>query len=313
MEQNILANQPHYSITTEDGHVLDATTLPIGNTSVRVAWDTVEHEFYFSIVDVVAVLTEQVTSRGASTYWAVTKNRLKKEGSLELLTICKQLKLLSADGKYRFTDVAKKEQLLRIVQSIPSKKAEPIKQWLAQVGAERIDQVQDPELSIDQAIRDYRRLGYSETWINQRIKTIEVRKKLTDEWKERGIIDDSQFGLLTNLMYKTWSGFSKREYMDFKGLHKENLRDNMTDVELLLNALAEASATEISKKQKPNGLLENAQVAQRGATIAKNAREDLETQLGESVISPSKALDHFTPQDELPFDKDNHPSNSRKK
>lgn len=298
-KQPVLANA--YAIINADGQTLEASELQLENNRVRVVWDSVEREFYFSVVDVVAVLTEQDSPRNASTYWAVTKSRLKKEGSNETLTNCKQLKLLSIDGKLRLTDVAKKEQLLRIIQSIPSKKAEPIKQWLAKVGADRIDQAQDPELSIEQAINDYRRLGYSESWINQRIKTIEVRKKLTDEWKERGMNERDHYSFLTNLMYKTWSGFTKNEYMDFKGLHKENLRDNMTDLELLLNALAEASATELSKKQRPSGIIENAKVAKQGASIAKNARQDLESQLGESIISPTKAIDHFTPQDELPL------------
>lgn len=214
-KQPILKNV--YAVTTADGQTLEATELQLENNRVRVVWNSDEREFYFSVVDVVAVLTEQDSPRNASTYWAVTKHRLKKEGANETLTNCKQLKLLTSDGKLRLTDVAKKEQLLRIIQSIPSKKAEPIKQWLAQVGAERIDQAQDPELSIEQAINDYRRLGYSESWINQRIKTIEVRKKLTDEWKERGMNERDHYSLLTNLMYKTWSGFTKNEHMDFKG------------------------------------------------------------------------------------------------
>lgn len=200
-KQPVLANA--YAIINADGQTLEASELQLENNRVRVVWDSVEREFYFSVVDVVAVLTEQDSPRNASTYWAVTKSRLKKEGSNETLTNCKQLKLLSIDGKLRLTDVAKKEQLLRIIQSIPSKKAEPIKQWLAKVGADRIDQAQDPELSIEQAINDYRRLGYSESWINQRIKTIEVRKKLTDEWKERGMNERDHYSFLTNLMYKT--------------------------------------------------------------------------------------------------------------
>lgn len=290
-----------YIITNSDGNTLEVKELELENHKVRVAWDNVHRTFYFSVVDVVGILTEQPTARNATYYWGQIKSRLKKEGANELFTNCQQLKLRAADGKLYSTDVADKEQLFRIIQSIPSKKAEPIKQWLAKVGAQRIDQVQDPELSIDQAIADYRRLGHDEAWINQRIKTIEVRKKLTDEWKERGLNEHDHFALLTNLMYKTWSGFTKAEYMNYKGLHKENLRDNMTDVELLLNALAEASATQLSKKQKPHGLVENAQVAQKGATIARNAREELETELGESVISPKKAIDFATPKDELPF------------
>lgn len=292
-----------YTITNAEGNILEVQELELDSHKVRVAWDNVNRTFYFSVVDVVGVLTEQESAKSSSTYWAVLKKRLIAEGASELITNCKQLKLRAADGKAYSTDVADKEQLFRIIQSIPSKKAEPIKQWLAKVGAHRIDQIQDPELSIDQAIMDYRRLGHDEAWINQRIKTIEVRKKLTDEWKERGLSEHDHFALLTNLMYKTWSGFTKAEYMDYKGLHKENLRDNMTDVELLLNALAEASATQLSKKQKPQGLMENAQVAHKGATIARNAREELEAELGESVISPKKAIDIATPKDELPFPK----------
>lgn len=294
-----------YTITNAEGNVLEVQELELDNHKVRVAWDNANRMFYFSVVDVVGVLTEQESAKSSSTYWAVLKKRLNAEGASELITNCKQLKLRAADGKLYSTDVADKEQLFRIIQSIPSKKAEPIKQWLAKVGALRIDQAQDPELSIDQAIMDYRRLGHDEAWINQRIKTIEVRKKLTDEWKDRGLNEHEHFALLTNLMYKTWSGFTKAEYMDYKGLHKENLRDNMTDVELLLNALAEASATSLSKKQKLKGLIENAQVAQKGATIARNARQDLEKELGESVISPKKAIDIATPKDELPFEKNN--------
>ncbi len=293
-----------YTITNIDGNTLEVQELELDNHKVRVVWDNVNRTFYFSVVDVVGVLTEQLTTRNATYYWGQIKTRLKKEGANELFTNCQQLKLRAADGKLYSTDVADKEQLFRIIQSIPSKKAEPIKLWLAKVGALRIDQAQDPELSIDQAIMDYRRLGHNEAWINQRIKTIEVRKKLTDEWKDRGLNEHEHFALLTNLMYKTWSGFTKAEYMDYKGLHKENLRDNMTDVELLLNALAEASATSLSKKQKPKGLIENAQVAQKGATIARNARQDLEKELGESVISPKKAIDIATPMDELPFAKE---------
>ncbi len=291
-----------YIITNSEGNSLEVTELELENHKIRVAWDDAHRTFYFSVVDVVGVLTEQDEHRSAAKYWSVLKVRLQAEGS-ELPTNCSQLKMMAEDGKMRLTDVADKEQLFRIIQSIPSKKAEPIKQWLAKVGAHRIDQIQDPELGIDQAIADYRHLGHDEAWINQRIKTIEVRKKLTDEWKDRGLNEHDHFALLTNLMYKTWSGFTKAEYMNYKGLHKENLRDNMTDVELLLNALAEASATQLSKKQKPKGLIENAQVAQKGATIARNARENLEAELGESVISPKKAIDIATPKDELPFPK----------
>ena len=272
---------------------------------IRYIWDEETEKYYFSVVDVVGALTEQDTARGATIYWAVVKKRLKAEGANELITNCKQLKLLATDGKYRLTDVADTEQLLRIIQSIPSKKAEPFKQWLAQVGAERIRQLQDPERSIEQAIKDYRRLGYSENWINQRVKTIEIRKGLTDEWKRGGVNEESDFAKLTDLMSKVWSGLTTREYKKLKGLTDQNLRDNMTNMELLLNALAEQTATDLSKERNPKGLVENAYVAKDGAEVARNARADIEQRLGRSVISGEKAIDHIKPHDELPFDKDN--------
>ena len=207
---------------------------------VRVVWDDVQEKYFFSVVDVVAILTDQATPRSASTYWAVLKKRLIAEGADEMLTSCKQLKLQAADGKRYLTDVADTEHILRIIQSIPSKKAEPFKQWLAQVGAERIRQMRDPELDIEQAIKDYHRLGYSENWINQRIKTIEIRKGLTDEWKRSGVTNESDYARLTDLMSKIWSGMTTREYKEHKGLTDQNLRDNMTNMELLLNALAVA-------------------------------------------------------------------------
>ena len=210
---------------------------------IRVVWDDVQEKYFFSIVDVVGVLTEQATARSASTYWAVLKKRLVAEGADEMLTNCKQLKLTASDGKQRLTDVADTEQLLRVIQSIPSKKAEPFKQWLAQVGAERIRQMRDPERNIEQMANDYRRLGYSENWINQRIKTIEIRKGLTDEWKRSGVESESDYARLTDLMSKIWSGMTTREYKEHKGLTDQNLRDNMTNMELLLNALAEQTAT----------------------------------------------------------------------
>lgn len=271
---------------------------------IRYIWDEETEKYYFSVVDVVGALTEQNTARGATIYWAVVKKRLKAEGADELITNCKQLKLLATDGKYRLTDVADTEQLLRIIQSIPSKKAEPFKQWLAQVGAERIRQLQDPERSIEQAIKDYRRLGYSENWINQRVKTIEIRKGLTDEWKRGGVNEESDFAKLTDLMSKVWSGLTTREYKKLKGLTDQNLRDNMTNMELLLNALAEQTATDLSKERNPKGLVENAYVAKDGAEVARNARADIEQRLGRSVISGEKAIDHIKPHDELPFDKD---------
>ena len=217
------------------------------------------------------------------------------------MTNCHQLKMTAVDGKQRLTDVADTEQLLRIIQSIPSKKAEPFKQWLAQVGAERIRQMRDPERNIEQAIKDYRRLGYSENWINQRIKTIEIRKGLTDEWKRSGVENESDYARLTDLMSKIWSGMTTREYKEHKGLTDQNLRDNMTNMELLLNALAEQTATDLSKERNPEGLMETAYVAKDGAEVARNAREVIEHRLGRSVISNKKAIDYITPQNELPF------------
>ena len=274
-----------------------------GEKKIRVVWDDVEEKYYFSVTDIVQVLTEQSTARGASTYWAVLKKRLLEEGANELLTNCKQLKLTATDGKQRLTDVADTEQVLRLIQSIPSKKAEPFKQWLAQVGAERIRQMQDPERSIEQAVQDYRRLGYSENWINQRIKTIEIRKGLTDEWKRSGVTKESDYARLTDMMSKVWSGMTTREYKEHKGLTDQNLRDNMTNMELLLNALAEQTATDLSKERNPEGLAETAYVAKDGAEVARNARADIEQRLGHSVISDKKAIDYITPQDELPFEK----------
>ena len=255
---------------------------------VRVAWDDETEEWYFSIVDVVAVLTDSADPR---TYWKVLKHRLIKEGN-ETVTNCNQLKMHAPDGKMRLTDVANTEQLFRIIQSIPSPKAEPFKQWMAQVAAERLDQLQDPELSIEQAVADYRRLGYSESWINQRLKSIEVRKLLTDEW-QRGGVEGSQYASLTDIITAAWSGRTTRQYKRLKGLHKESLRDNMTNVELLLNSLAEASATEISKQENPTGYDENASVARRGGNVARAARNQLESQLGHSVVTSLNAQDYF--------------------
>lgn len=271
---------------------------------IRVVWDDEKEKYYFSVVDVVGVLTEQQTARNATVYWAVMKKRLKEEGAAELITNCKQLKLVANDGKRRETDVADLEGIFRIIQSIPSKKAEPVKRWLAQVGSERFYQLQDPERSIEQAVKDYRRLGYSENWINQRIKTIEIRKGLTDEWKRSGVESDSEYAVLTDLMSKVWSGMTTREYKHHKGLTSQNLRDNMTNMELLLNALAEQTATDLSKERNPEGIVEAAHVAKDGAEVARNARADIEQRLGHSVISSDKAIDHIKPQDELPFEKD---------
>ncbi len=267
---------------------------------VRIVWDDVEEKYYFSVVDVVSVLTESADGRK---YWNKLKQRLKEEGN-ESVTNCHQLKLTAADGKRYLTDVADSEQILRIIQSIPSKKAEPFKQWLAQVGAERIRQMRDPERSIEQMAKDYHRLGYSEKWINQRIKTIEIRKELTDEWKRSGVTEESQFAQLTDLMSKIWSGMTTREYKQYKGLTDQNLRDNMTNMELLLNALAEQTAADLSKERNPEGLLETAHVAKDGAEVARNARSDIEQRLGHTVISDKKAIDYITPHDELPFEKE---------
>ena len=255
---------------------------------VRTVWDDAEEKWYFSVVDVCGVLTDSPNPRN---YWKVLKHRLVKEGN-ETVTNCNQLKLRAEDGKMRLTDVADTEQLFRLIQSIPSPKAEPFKQWMAQVAAERLDQMQDPELSIEQAVEDYRRLGYSESWINQRLKSIEVRKLLTDEWK-RGGVQGQQYASLTDIITAAWSGRTTKQYKHLKGLHKENLRDNMTNVELLLNSLAEASATEISKKENPKGYGQNADVAKRGGHVAKAARNQLESQLGRSVVTSLNAKDYF--------------------
>ena len=265
--------------------------------NIRYVWDEEKEQYFFSVVDVIQVLTE---STNPQTYWRVLKKRLLAEGN-ETVTNCNALKLPAADGKLRLTDVATTEQLLRLIQSIPSKKAEPFKLWLAEVGRQRLEQLQDPEQSIDQAIRDYRRLGYSEAWINQRIKTIEVRKALTDEWKRGGMQEDRDYAALTDIISKAWSGMTTREYKRHKGLRKENLRDNMTNVELMLNGLAEAAATELSQRENPQGFRENAEIAQRGGNVAHVAREQLEHELGGTVISSKRAL-HFTnPPDELPL------------
>ena len=230
----------------------------------------------------------------ARKYWSVLKTRLKKEGS-ELATNCSQLKMPAADGKKYLTDVADTEQILRLIQSIPSKKAEPFKLWLAEVGRQRIDQLQDPELSIQQAIADYRRLGYSDNWINQRVKSIETRKELTDEWKRGGIQEGKEFAMLTDVITKAWSGKTTREYKRFKGLKKENLRDNMTNLELALNTLAEAATAEFSKQYNPKGMAANQRVAKQGGNAARVARENIEQGLGHSIISPDKASDYIHP------------------
>ena len=260
---------------------------------VRTVWDDEQEKWYFSIVDVCGVLTDSPNPRN---YWKVLKHRLIQEGN-ETVTNCNQLKLKAEDGKMRLTDVADTEQLFRLIQSIPSPKAEPFKLWMAQVASIRIDQMQDPEKSIDQAIIDYQRLGYSEAWINQRIKSIEVRKELTDEWKRTGVQEGLEYASLTDIITREWSGFTTKQYKHFKGLKKENLRDNMTNLEIALNILAEASTTELSKQRNPKGYKQQTKVAKEGGSVAKAARNQLESKLGRSVISKDKASDYLLPED----------------
>ena len=260
---------------------------------VRTVWDDEQEKWYFSIVDVCGILTD---SKDPTAYWRKLKQRLKEEGN-ETVTNCHALKMRAADGKMRLTDVADIEQLFRIIQSIPSPKAEPFKQWMAQVASQRIDQMQDPELNIDQAIIDYKRLGYSDAWINQRIKSIEVRKELTDEWKRTGVQEGLEYASLTDIITREWSGFTTKQYKRFKGLKKESLRDNMTNLEIALNILAEASATELSKQRDPKGFNAQTQVAKDGGSVAKAARNQLESKLGRSIISNAKASDYLLPDD----------------
>ena len=252
---------------------------------VRAIWDDEQEEWYFSIVDVISILTDSPNPRK---YWSVLKTRMKREGS-ELTTNCSQLRMQAADGKKYLTDVANTEQLFRLIQSVPSPKAEPFKLWIAQVAKERLDQMQDPELSIEQAMADYKRLGYSDNWINQRLKSIEIRKDLTDEWKKRGLEEGLHFATLTDIIYKSWSDMTSKEYKRFKGLRKENLRDNMTNKELVLNMLAELSTKEISEASEPDTFSEHINVAQQGGEVARNARLELEAKTGKSVISPLNA------------------------
>ncbi len=254
---------------------------------VRTVWDSDKEEWYFSIVDVIAVLTDSDNPRR---YWSDLKRKLAKEGS-QLYAEIVQLKLPAEDGKMRLTDVADTEQLFRLIQSIPSPKAEPFKLWMAQVAKERLDQMQDPELSIQQAMMDYKRLGYSDNWINQRLKSIEIRKDLTDEWKRHGLQEGVQFATLTDIIYKTWAGKTAKEYKQFKGLKKENLRDNMTNTELVLNMLAELSTKKISEAQNPESFSEHMEVARKGGSIAKDARLKLEQETGEKVVTPLNAKD----------------------
>ncbi len=264
------------------------------NAKIRVAWDDEKEKYFFSVVDVLYVLTD---SANPQTYWRVLKKRLLDEGN-ETVTNCNALKLPSADGKMRLTDVADLEGILRIIQSLPSKNAEPIKQWLAQVGSERIHQMIDPERSIQQAVADYKKLGYSDKWIANRVKSIDARNELTNEWKRSGMNEGRDFAILTDLITKTWSGKTTKEYKQFKGLTKENLRDNMSTIELALNTLAEASTTEISKRRNPKTMKQNMQIAREGGNVAKAARLQLETTIGESVVTSVKASDYIRPIEE---------------
>ena len=258
---------------------------------VRFVWDEEKEKYYFAVVDIVQVLTD---SDNPQTYWRVLKKRLRDEGN-ETVTNCNALKLPAADGKKRLTDVADLEQIFRLIQSIPSKKAEPVKKWLPEVGAQRIDQMIDPELTFQMAVEDYRRQGYSDRWINERMRSIEMRKELTDEWHRSGIHEPKDFAILTNVLTKAWSGMTTGEYKRHKGLTKENLRDNMTNVELALNTLAEVATTEIARQRKTQGMNESRQAAQAGGQIAKNTRDDLERQLGRTVISSERASDYIRP------------------
>src|SRR3989338_3845876 len=256
---------------------------------VRALWDAEKEKWYFSVVDVIAVLTE---SNNPHNYWKVLKFRLKEEGN-ESVTNCNQLKMQSSDGKYYLTDVGDTEQILRLVQSVPSKNAEPFKLWLAKVGNERIDEMHDPELAIERAMQTYLKKGYSKEWINQRLKTIEIRKELTEEWNRTGIEKETDFAILTNEITKAWAGKTVSEYKQLKSLKNENLRDNMTNLELVLNMLAEATTTELSKKENPAEFHDSKKIAIRGGTVAGNTRRDIEKQLGESIISQKNANDHL--------------------
>ena len=257
---------------------------------IRTAWDEEKEEWYFSVVDVVAVLTEQQTPRGASTYWAVLKNRLKEEGANQLLTNCKQLKMTASDGKKRATDVATTEQLLRIIQSVPSPKAEPMKRWLAQIGRERIEETIDPEQAIDRALETYLRKGYGPDWVHQRLLSIRVRNELTAEWQDRGVEKGREYAILTDELTRAWSGMTTRQYKSLKGLKKENLRDNMSTTEIILNMLAETSTKDISAKEQPDGFEASRKVAQRGGKVAGVARQALESETGETVITAQNAV-----------------------
>ena len=268
--------------------MMDNTEIKLfENKKVRTIWDNVTEEWYFSVVDIVDVLTDSVNPNN---YWKVLKNRLKKEGS-QLVTNCNQLKMPSSDGKKYKTDCMNMEQVFRLIQSIPSPKAEPFKLWMSHVAKERLDEIQDPEITINRAMFEYKALGYSDNWINQRLKSIEIRKELTDEWKKHGLKEGVQFATLTDIIYKTWAGKTAKEYKEFKGLKKENLRDNMTNKELVLNMLAELSTKEISEANNPNNFSDHIRNAIDGGTIAKNARMELEQKTGITVISPLNAKD----------------------
>ena len=261
---------------------------------VRIVWDAEQEKYYFSVVDIVQVLTN---SADATAYWRKLKQRLKAEGN-ETVTNCHALKLPAADGKKRLTDMADLQGIFRLIQSVPSKKAEPVKQWLAKLGKQRIDQMIDPELTFQMAVEDYRRQGYSDKWINERMRSIEMRKELTDEWHRAGITEQKDFAILTNVLTQAWSGMTTGEYKRHKGLTKENLRDNMTNVELALNTLAEVTATEISRQRNPKGMAQSSQTAKEGGEVARNARADIESRLGHSVISSERASDHIRPIEE---------------
>ena len=267
------------------------------NKQVRFVWDKEHEKYYFSVVDIVGVLTESIDYQTARKYWKVLKGRLIKEGN-ESVTNCYQLKLPSSDGKKYKTDVADIEQIFRLIQSIPSKKAEPVKRWLAEVGSQRIDQMIDPELTFQMAVEDYRRQGYSDKWIENRMKSIRTRNELTDEWKRTGITEQRDFAILTNILTKAWSGMTTGEYKEFKGLRKENLRDNMTNLELALNTLAEAATTVISRNQNPQNMTESKRIAKSGGNAAKAARKEIEKQIGHSIVSQERASDYIRPLEE---------------
>ena len=255
---------------------------------VRSLWSDEDEKWYFSIIDIISILTDQPTHQRARNYWKVLKNRLLKEGN-ETVTNCNRLKLLAEDGKMRETDVADTEQLFRLIQSVPSPKAEPFKMWLAQVGRERIDEIEDPELGIDRLMETYLRKGYSKEWINQRLKSIEVRKELTDEWENRGVQKGQEFAILTDEITKAWSGYTTKQYKSLKDLKKENLRDHMTNLELVLNMLAEATTTEISKEKNPKTFRDNKRIAKQGGTIAGNTRREIEEKTGKGIVTKQNA------------------------